>query len=425
MCQENSSNSERLRTASEDFPWVVGAYDAHCHPTDTMGAVDDIRRMQTKAITIMGTRSQDQDLVASVAAEQGLSVEDAQRLGEGSTQGRADRKVIPAFGWHPWFSYQLYDDTVSPGQRTYNAENAKGENAAAEKLRHLAAVLNPPPKDESFAAAMPPLKSLAEFIAETRERLQEHPTALVGEIGLDKTFRLPEPWKEGQRVESAEGLTPGGRDGRRLSPHHVKPAHQETVLKAQLQLAAEEGRAVSVHGVGAHGLLFNAMSSMWKGHELQSRRERKQVAKGAEDFSSSDEEDSNAFGTISTSSGCKKGKRKPYPPRICLHSFTGSVELLKQYCDPKIPARIFFSFSLVVNMLGPSGDDKRAVDAIAACPEDRILVESDLHIAGEDMDAHLAAMYRKVCEIKGWDLREGVERIGRNYREFIGSPDVS
>ena len=53
------------------------------------------------------------------------------------------------------------------------------------------------------------------------------------------------------------------------------------------------------------------------------------------------------------------------------------------------------------------------------CPDDRILVESDLHVAGEAMDAALEAMYGKVCEVKGWELEEGIRRIGKNYEEFI------
>ena len=61
----------------------------------------------------------------------------------------------------------------------------------------------------------------------------------------------------------------------------------------------------------------------------------------------------------------------------------------------------------------------KAPEAIAACPDDRILAESDLHIAGDAMDAALEDIYRKVCEIKGWELREGIERIRRNYERFV------
>ena len=65
-------------------------------------------------------------------------------------------------------------------------------------------------------------------------------------------------------------------------------------------------------------------------------------------------------------------------------------------------------------------DEKKAREVIDACPDNRILVESDLHIAGDEMDAALEAMYRKVCEIKKWELKEGVGKIAKNFKEFVG-----
>jgi Tat protein secretion system quality control protein TatD with DNase activity len=52
-------------------------------------------------------------------------------------------------------------------------------------------------------------------------------------------------------------------------------------------------------------------------------------------------------------------------------------------------------------------------------PEAKILVESDLHVAGEEMDQALAEMYRFVCEVKGWELEAGVKRIADNFEAFI------
>ena len=92
---------------------------------------------------------------------------------------------------------------------------------------------------------------------------------------------------------------------------------------------------------------------------------------------------------------------------------------MKQYLNPAIPARIFFSFSAVINM-ATEGAASKLPDVIGGCPDDQILIESDLHTAGEDMDRLLEQMYRKVCDVKeGWSLRDGVERIGQNYEEFV------
>jgi hypothetical protein len=48
-----------------------------------------------------------------------------------------------------------------------------------------------------------------------------------------------------------------------------------------------------------------------------------------------------------------------------------------------------------------------------------ILVESDLHTAGEEMDLRLEDIVRRICGAKGWGLDEGVERLGRNWRAFV------
>jgi Tat protein secretion system quality control protein TatD with DNase activity len=376
-----------------------------------MSSIAGISDMRARALTVMATRGQDQDLVASVAAKHMI----ADRTALSSTATQTSDKIIPAFGWHPWFSYQLYDDTGDAKDSTYDPSAPTDE----QKARHYGAVLSPAP-DAEFIASAPDPQPLSTFIAETRQRVLDAGTALVGEIGLDKAFRLPWPWNSAEHSGRDDSLTPGGREGRTLSPHHVKMAHQVQILKAQLRLAGELGVAVSIHGVQAHGVLFDALASLWKGHEKEvvSRRKQKMVAKGAEDFSSSDESDYGDEEEGFTKAAAKPYKPKPFPPRVCLHSFSGSPQMLSQYLNPAIPARIFFSFSTVVN-LSTAGGESKFPDVIRTCPDDQLLVESDLHTAGDDMDHVLEDMYRKVCEVKGWSLEEGVEKIRKNYEQFI------
>ncbi|KAK7704606.1 Cut9-interacting protein scn1 [Diaporthe eres] len=416
----------------EPFPWDLGIFDAHCHPTDTMDSIPSIASsMRARALTVMATRSQDQDLVAQVAEQHGLTSRQAiasSPPSNGQDPTHSPDKIVPAFGWHPWFSHQLYDDTVLGDQTTYDPASP---DLASEKLRHYNAVLAPSPRskgDESFIDQLPTPQPLSGVLSQTRAYLEAHPLALVGEVGIDKAFRLPSP---GVFVSDPEAsMTLGRRNGERLSPYRVNMDHQIRIMKAQLNLAGQTGRAVSVHGVQAHGVLYNAIKSTWKGHEkpVVTNRERKRIAKGVnEDFSSSsededDDDDDHGHGTrVKTK---KQYTPKPYPPRICLHSFTGAVDTMKQYTsDRSCPAKIFFSFSLCVNYStgGHERDRKKhlADEVIRACPDDRILVESDLHTAGQPMDDMLEEMYRKVCEVKGWGLREGVERIRTNYHEFI------
>ncbi|KAI1876975.1 uncharacterized protein JN550_001047 [Neoarthrinium moseri] len=416
MCQQHEhgtlSGARETRLAAdttqsrEPFPWDVGVFDAHCHPTDTLGSVSSISRMKARALTVMSTRSQDQHLVVDVASEQGVT---GSKALYSSGQEDSGRRIIPSFGWHPWFSYQIYDDT---------APNPTYDGTPEGKVAHYDKILSPPPtsKDASFSKGLQDPRPLSEFISETRARLEKHPLALVGEIGLDKAFRIPDSWTKSAEVQRDEELTPGGREGRRLSPHRVNLDHQTAVLKAQLRLAGEMRRAVSVHGVQVHGGVYNALADCWRGHEKEvlSRREQRKVAKNAKDFSSDDEDDSGIAG------GQEELRPLPFPPRICLHSYSGPLNILNQYTHKSVPAKVFFSFSTAINWDPEGGDkNKKTEEVIRGCPDDRILVESDLHTAGDQMDQALEDICRKVCDVKGWELRKGVEQLGRNYRQFI------
>lgn len=442
MCQqhhgqtkEHTNDTWNESVAKDAFPWSLGVYDAHCHPTDTMASLEDIPAMKATVLTVMATRSQDQSLVADVAASP-LAVrtkEDVSELLAGK-RDRGQARVMPSFGWHPWFSHQLYDDSAPDSKRTYQPPtDGSDKDIRSAKRAHYSAVLTPAPNpdDDAFFDSLPEPTSISSYIDATRKRLLDHPLALVGEIGLDKAFRLPQPYPDGRSAEATDGKTPGGRDGRLLSPQRVQMDHQVAVLKAQLRLAGELGRPVSVHGVQAHGVLYDALASCWKGHEREvlSRKERRQIAPGAEDFSSSDSENEDedarhgngkkaAKGGEGKRGVKERGQGKPYPPRICLHSFSGPAEMLKQYLSPAIPARIFVSFSTAIN-LGTAGGAQKFEDVLRTCPDDGVLVESDLHMAGDDMDAALESMYRRVCEVKGWGLEEGVRKIGENYHAFI------
>lgn len=407
--------------SKEPFPWDLAVYDAHCHPTDTMSSIPSISdTMRARILTVMATRSQDQELVADLAKSHAIRSRHA--LTDASA---TQQRVIPSFGWHPWFSHQIYDDSVSGDGFTFDPTSPDHKS---QKRVHYNAVLLPSPEskqDDVYIDDLPDPRPLSELITQTRAYLDAHPYALVGEIGLDKAFRLP-----GHEPPADDETTPGRRNGQRLSPYRVNMEHQKRVFIAQLNLAGEMGRAVSVHGVQAPGILYETLKSTWKGHEKRvvTNRERKKIAKGVnEDFSSSSEDEGGDEDQTRTQNGSvrqKKYKPKPFPPRICLHSFSGGVQTLQQYIDDRsIPARIFFSFSLLVNYTSGNHEHERkkhiADDVIRACPDDSILLESDLHTAGPDMDHMLEQIHRRACQAKDWDLRVGVQRIGKNFEEFI------
>ncbi|MCJ1292703.1 hypothetical protein MMC34_004256 [Xylographa carneopallida] len=387
----------------EPFPWHRGVYDAHCHPTDTVASLQDIPYMKARILTIMATRSQDQELVLGAADDLSAGIES---FTDGLDGQKISCRVVPSFGWHPWFSHQIYDD-ISEGTGQIPSR--------IDKIQHYRSVITPCPEDEAFIHSLPEPRALSDLLATTKKYLLLHPFALVGEIGLDRSFRLPESTRIGQAREPEPGLTSGSRDGRKLSPHHVEMDHQRKILKAQLHLAGEMGRAVSVHGVAAHGILFDTLQETWQGHERKviSKRlqKRRGSAKAAHDHELSDLLNDG------------RSAPKPYPPRICMHSYSGPSGHLKQYLNPAIPALIFFSFSQVINFSNP--DSNKAIEAIKAVPDDRILVESDLHCAGQRMDGLLEGIIRLICETKDWALEDGVKHLAKNYKHFVLGREIT
>ena len=382
--------------SKEPIPWHLGVYDAHCHPTDTPSCLEDVPAMRARALTIMATRGDDQKVVASFARR--FRVPSASEPQTFQADMSSDKsKVIPSFGWHPWFSRQVYDDAILGSQEAISE---------AEKIQHYKDVITPNPEEDEFLCHLPEPRSLSGLLDEIRGYLKEFSYALVGEIGLDRTFRLPENWLPNVHTESRDGSTPGGREGRRLSSYRVQMDHQKKVLKAQLSLAGELQRPVSVHGVAAHGILYETLRETWQGYEREvvSKREQKKRANTVK-IQAEDQEPGESFRSM------------PFPPRICLHSYSGPPDTLRQYFHPSVPADVYCSFSVLVNL--KSSTANKAIDVIKAVPNHRILVESDLHCAGDQMDQLLEQMVRCVCAAKEWSLDEGVKQLASNWFRFV------
>ena len=389
-------------TEKEPFPWHIGVFDAHCHPTDTVPSIDKIATMKTRALTIMATRGQDQSIVADFADRLGITEQIIPTLRTPEPSEESQGHVLPSFGWHPWFSHQIYDD---------HSIDATENCGPPDKKKHYQQVLSPPPDDNQvFIQSLPDPRSLSALLTQTRDYLKQYPLALIGEVGLDRAFRIPGVEMVDNGYERDPSLTPGGREGRRLSPYRVEMHHQKMLLKAQLNLAGEMQRAVSVHGVSAHGILFETLQETWRGHEkpVLSKRQRKRRASVDAAHENDDEPE------MAKSNSGPDGP-KPFPPRICLHSYSGPPDTISQYLHPSIPADIFFSFSTLVNF---SPETKKAVAAIKAVPNDRILVESDLHAAGERMENLLEEIIRTICRIKEWSLEDGAKQLSSNWMHF-------
>lgn len=354
--------------------------------------------MQARVFTVMGTRREDQHLVAESAKRYHLERRE-------QYDDKDFRGVVPAFGWHPWFSHQMVDDRDSQDQ------------GILDNINHYRSVLTPRPEDDDdFLKSIAQPLSLSQYLQETAKRLEEFPFALVGEIGLDRAFRLPRgeflnPDEILEKTQTAaKEYTPGSREGRPLTPYRVSLEHQKSILRAQFELAGKYRRPVSVHSVQTHGAVFDVLQELWAGHERPSKRQRKRRQSANHSHPEDDKMDVD-----------DASKPLPFPPRICMHSYSGPPDALKQFLAPTVPADVYFSFSMCVNFSTPAAEKAlaKAESVIKVVPTDRILVESDLHCAGQRMDGLLKDIIIKVCQIRGWSLEEGAKILKENWERFV------
>jgi len=115
----------------------------------------------------------------------------------------------------------------------------------------------------------------------------------------------------------------------------------------------------------------------------------------------------------------------PFPPRICLHSFSASSQMLSQYITrpsptTAYPCEVYYSFSTAVNFRNL----ERLEEVLRKVPRERILVESDLHIEEEEIDVALEEAAKIVGEVREWDAEETRGVLWNNwYAWAYGSED--
>jgi Tat protein secretion system quality control protein TatD with DNase activity len=205
--------------APEVFAHLV---DVHCHPTVAPTIAASTIESLSCTLCAMASRAEDQSKVAALV------------------RARPDR-VVPGFGYHPWWVHRI---SIQAPAGTIP------DHAAHYRALFLPSSSSPPqpPSSEletAFARLLPTLPQpipLADVLADVRARLIEFPTAMLGEVGIDRAARIPFAG-----ADVSEGDDNGGH--RTLSPFSTPFAHQLTILEAQLALAVELRRNVSLHSV--------------------------------------------------------------------------------------------------------------------------------------------------------------------------------
>ena len=115
------------------------------------------------------------------------------------------------------------------------------------------ASIPPPPPDSleaqfaTLLANLPNPRLLSEVLLELKQNLSEFPSAMLGEVGLDRVFRVPLDYFAKPR---------------HLTAFTIPLAHQVAILEAQMKVAVELGRNISLHSVKSHQATLELLSRM-------------------------------------------------------------------------------------------------------------------------------------------------------------------
>ncbi|OBA21743.1 Metallo-dependent hydrolase [Metschnikowia bicuspidata var. bicuspidata NRRL YB-4993] len=216
--------------------------------------------------------------------------------------------LVPHFGIHPWYSHLF---SIDP---------------SLSKIEHYSLVLSSLPED--LLDLLPDPIYLEDHIQKIMELTQichsMRKAYAIGEIGLDKLFRIPSNGFYGNQ---------DFKTGVKLTAAKVLMEHQRAVFVRQLELANRLEKPVSLHCVKAHGPFFDIVHS--------------------------------SFLEI---------------PSVTLHSYTGSPDQAMRWVKEfsKQRRNLYFSFS---NFINGEGDRVASLSELTTLiPEDHILFETDMPI---------------------------------------------
>lgn len=227
--------------------------DVHCHPTDAPDGIPT-SSMERLDITVcaMSTMQTDQARVRDLATSY-------------------PEKVVPCFGWYPLFDYQnkAHRDHSLTGYHPWFSHLISTSPNPISKDEHYRSLFLPdsvsnvtinseetnisPPSDSlesQFATLLthlPNPRPLSEVLIELRQNLSDFSASMLGEVGLDRVFRIPLDYFASPR---------------HLTTFTIPLAHQVTILEAQIEVAVELGRNISVHSVKSQQATLELFTKM-------------------------------------------------------------------------------------------------------------------------------------------------------------------
>lgn len=294
-------------------------------------------------------------------------------------------------GYHPWYSHTISLESPCLTKEEHYRSLFSPEGTPPNVLEEVQAVL----------PHLPEPRSLQDILSELRQNLTELPEAMLGEVGLDRAFRVPASKAAVKDQPSEQNLLqsePSTNEhtlalrGKRLTSLTIPIQHQVAILEAQIGLAVELGRNVSMHSVKAGEATMSFFKECCRLHNGAN-------GKGFRDI------------------------------HVDLHSCSLSAELIQTIT--KTHFNVFVSFSTTIN-----ARQKSLRTQIAAVPKERLLVESDWHSAEDLAERNeeilgVAAPYvlgrgtqvesnnRQESDVLSEDdLQEAAETFAQNWRRF-------
>lgn len=350
MCAEGSDGSSREADAIEQLPRALAELfiDSHCHPTDDPAAYTSenldnlsnrIKDTVVGRLVCMSTNARDQNMVAELAL-------------------RHPDKVVPCFGWHPWFAHHISLANLAPSKDEHYRKlfdvpvTDAGLNEATGK--ELDAIWDQLPDPIS-------LSSVCDGI---REHFERFPNALLGEVGIDRAFRIPrKAWNYDPHRPEPELSAP------KLTKLKTPQAHQLAVLRAQIEVALQYKRNISLHSVQAAGLTVDLLSSLRNS-------------------------DVSAFGAV----------------RVSLHSCTLDNNVVKAIT--KKHPNVYVGFSSTINRKQISSKE-----CLAAVDRKRALMESDYHTV-KGIPGYLLQASEYFAQLHGLSLEQAARQLRSNWNAF-------
>jgi len=257
-------------------------------------------------------------------------------------------------GFHPWFTHYISLETGITRTEHYSRLFTDARLAHPQVFDRLLPLLPDP-------------VSLSSVLQDLRRNFDAFPEAMLGEVGLDRAFRVPFDYDSSPRE---------------LTPFTIPFDHQVSILEAQINLAVEMGRNISFHSVKCPAGTQQVLAKM-------------KVLHG------------DLWNKIS----------------VDMHSCGLSAQVWTDI-QKKYP-NLFLSLSTVINHKSPN---HRAL--IAACSPHRVLVESDFNDI-DMCTERTWDMLQTIAEVKGWTVEDGewnddidephwgtVRRLEENWKAF-------